>query len=128
MKTREEAINYCLKLENTYEDYPFSDKNWTLMRHKENKKVFAWIFKRGDHIWINLKCENGWLDFYRQNYPSIVPAFHLNKEHWNSIILDGTIPGEVIYDLVRRSYNLAKQKNKLSQLSTFKGKIVKEYT
>lgn len=110
MKTREEAINYCLKLENTYEDYPFSDNNWTLMRHKENKKVFAWIFKRDGHIWINLKCEAGWLDFYRQNYRSIVSAFHLNKDHWNSIILDGTIPEGVICDLIRRSYNLTKPK------------------
>jgi predicted DNA-binding protein (MmcQ/YjbR family) len=50
MQTREEAINYCLKLENTYEDYPFKDKNWTLMRHKENKKVFSWIFNRNNHI------------------------------------------------------------------------------
>ncbi|MEH6908703.1 MmcQ/YjbR family DNA-binding protein, partial [Neobacillus drentensis] len=44
------------------------------------------------------------------NYPSIVPAFHLNKEHWNSIFLDGTIPEEVITDLIRRSYNLTNQK------------------
>jgi len=108
VKTREEAIRYCLKWKNTYEDYPFRDKNWTLIRHKENKKVFAWIFKREDYIWINLKCENDWLDFYRQNYPSIVPAFHLNKDHWNSIILDGTIPDEVIHDLIRKSYNLTK--------------------
>ncbi|MEH7237988.1 MmcQ/YjbR family DNA-binding protein [Bacillus sp. JJ1562] len=112
MKTRKEAIEYCLKLEKTYEDYPFNDKNWTLMRHKENKKVFAWIFNKEDHIWINLKCEPDWLDFYRQNYPSIVPAFHLNKAHWNSIILDGTIPEGIIFDLIGRSYHLTKQKYK----------------
>jgi predicted DNA-binding protein (MmcQ/YjbR family) len=109
MKSREEAINYCLKLESTYEDYPFRDKNWTLMRHRKNKKVFAWIFERHGHIWINVKCEAGWLDFYRQNYPSIVPAFHLNKDDWNSIILDGTVPEEVIYDLITQSYNLTKK-------------------
>ncbi|WP_010280839.1 MmcQ/YjbR family DNA-binding protein [Bacillus timonensis] len=110
MKTRKEAIEYCMKLDNTYEDYPFNDKNWTLMRHNENKKVFAWIFNKDDHIWMNVKCEPDWLDFYRQNYSSIVPAFHLNKDHWNSIILDGTIPDEIIYDLIRRSYHLTKKK------------------
>ncbi|MBL4953730.1 MmcQ/YjbR family DNA-binding protein [Neobacillus sp. YIM B02564] len=110
MKTREEAIDYCLNLKNTYEDYPFSDKNWTLMRHKDNKKVFAWIFERNGHIWINLKCEPGWLDFYRQKYHSVVPAYHLNKEHWNSIILDGTIPEEEIYEMIRRSHHLTKPK------------------
>lgn len=89
MKTREEAICYCLRLENTYEDYPFRDKNWTLMRHNANKKVFACIFHRDGHIWINVKCDDGWQDFYQQNYCSIVPAYHMNKDHWNSIILDG---------------------------------------
>jgi predicted DNA-binding protein (MmcQ/YjbR family) len=108
LKTRGEAIQYCLGLENTFEDYPFRDKNWTVIRHKDNRKVFAWIFNRNDHIWVNLKCEPDWLDFYRQNYASIVPAFHLNKAHWNSIILDGTVPEEVIYDLIRRSYHLTK--------------------
>ncbi|MEZ0117554.1 UNVERIFIED_ORG: putative DNA-binding protein (MmcQ/YjbR family) [Heyndrickxia coagulans] len=110
MKTREDAIHYCLKLENTYEDYPFKDKNWTLMRHKENKKVFAWIFERNGHIWINVKCENGWLDFYRRKYHAVVPAYHLNKEHWNSIILDGTVPEEEICDMIRQSYHLTKKK------------------
>lgn len=110
MKLREEAIDYCLKLENTYEDYPFRDKNWTLMRHKENKKVFTWIFQKDDHIWINVKCKPGHLDFWRQIYNSVVPAYHLNKEHWNSIILDGTIPEEEIYEMIRQSYNLTKAK------------------
>lgn len=45
MKTREDAIHYCLKLENTYEDYPFKDKNWTLMRHKKIKKSLPGFLK-----------------------------------------------------------------------------------
>lgn len=110
MKMREEAIDYCLSLENTYEDYPFRDKNWTLMRHKDNRKVFAWIFEKEEHIWINLKCEPGWRDFWHQLYSSVVPAYHLNKDHWNSIILDGTIPEEEIYEMIRKSYHLTKVK------------------
>ncbi|GIP17388.1 hypothetical protein J40TS1_30300 [Paenibacillus montaniterrae] len=108
MKTREEAIHYCASLENTYEDYPFRDKNWTVMRHKSNKKVFAWIFEKDGHIWINVKCQPGWLDFYRNTYPSVVPAFHLNKDHWNSIILDGTVPEDVIHDMIRQSHQLTR--------------------
>ncbi|RND01192.1 MmcQ/YjbR family DNA-binding protein [Lysinibacillus halotolerans] len=110
MKTRKEAVDYCLKLGNTYEDYPFRDKNWTLMRHKENKKVFAWIFEKEEHIWVNVKCEHGMLELWRQVYESVVPAFHLNKDHWNSIILDGTIPNEEIYKMIKESYHLTKTK------------------
>lgn len=110
MKNRKEAIDYCLSFKNAYEDYPFRDKNWTLMRHDKNRKVFAWIFEKDDHIWINVKCEPGFLDFWRHKYTSVVPAFHLNKYHWNSIILDGTVPEEDIYDMIKQSYMLTKTK------------------
>lgn len=45
MRERKEAIEYCLTLGNAYEDYPFDDANWTVMRHRENKKTFALIFR-----------------------------------------------------------------------------------
>jgi predicted DNA-binding protein (MmcQ/YjbR family) len=112
MKNREEAIGYCLEIGNTYEDYPFRDKNWTLMRHLDNKKVFAWIFKRDGLIWINVKCKPGFLDYWRQIYNSVVPAFHLNKDHWNSIILDGTVPKEEIYEMIKQSYIITKKSNR----------------
>lgn len=50
MKTRSEAIKFCLAMKDTYEDYPFKDKNWTLIRHKAGNKVFAWIFERHGYI------------------------------------------------------------------------------
>ena len=109
MKNREEAIGYCLGMGNTYKDYTFGDKNWTLMRHIDSKKVFAWIFEKDGHIWINVKCEHGFLNYWRQNYNSVVPAFHLNKDHWNSIILEGTVPKEEIYEMIKQSYMLTKE-------------------
>jgi len=110
MKTRKEAIDYCLSLANAYEDYPFRDKNWTLIRHMANKKVFAWIFEKDHHIWINVKCEPGFLEHWRLIHASVVPAFHLNKDHWNSIILDGTVPVDEIHEMIRQSYMLTKAK------------------
>jgi predicted DNA-binding protein (MmcQ/YjbR family) len=110
MKSRQEAINYCMKYRNVFEDEPFRDKNWTTIRHKENQKVFAWIFERDDHIWINVKGEPEVNRHLRQIYHSIVPAYHLNKEHWNSIILDGTIPEKEIYEMVKTSYHLTKER------------------
>ena len=46
MRERREVIDYCLTFENVFEDYPFHDDNWCVMRHKKNKKVFAWIFDK----------------------------------------------------------------------------------
>ena len=78
MRNRQEAIDYCLTLMSVYEDYPFDDHNWTVIRHKGNKKIFAWIFERDSHIWINVKGKPEWNDFWRKAFASVVPAYHLN--------------------------------------------------
>jgi predicted DNA-binding protein (MmcQ/YjbR family) len=110
VQTRQEAIAFCLTLGNTYEDYPFRDPNWTVMRHRANRKVFAWIFERNGQIWINLKGGEGFLELWRQMYSSVLPAYHLNKAHWNSVILDGTVPEEEIQEMIGQSYALTKKK------------------
>lgn len=106
MTERKEVINYCCALPNAYEDYPFHDQNWCVMRHRENRKVFAWIFEKDGHIWVNVKCDPQWRQFWRETYASVVPAYHLNKEHWNSLILDGTILPEDICRMIQESYDL----------------------
>lgn len=109
MLTREEAIAFCLTLKDVYEDYPFLDPNWTVIRHRANRKVFAWIYEKDGRIWINVKCDPQWRDFFRSAFPSVVPGYHLNKEHWNSIILDGTVPDKEIKKMIGESYELTKQ-------------------
>jgi predicted DNA-binding protein (MmcQ/YjbR family) len=106
LKERSEVIKLCMNLKDVYEDYPFHDTNWTLMRHKMNKKAFAWIYEREDRIWINVKCDTEWRDFWRNAYESVIPAYHQNKEHWNSIILDGTVPDHEIIRMMKESYDL----------------------
>lgn len=110
MRERREAIDYCLTFENVFEDYPFHDDNWCVMRHKQNKKVFAWIFNKDGYVWVNVKCDVEWRDFWRNTFESVVPAYHLNKIHWNSIILDGTIPVEDIKRMIGESYDLTRGK------------------
>ncbi len=112
LKERSEVIKLCMNLKDVYEDYPFHDTNWTLMRHKMNKKAFAWIYEREDRIWINVKCDTEWRDFWRNAYESVIPAYHQNKEHWNSIILDGTIPDHEIIRMMKESYDLTCDKKK----------------
>lgn len=107
---KEKVINYCLSFKHVYKDYPFSDPNWCVIRHKENKKVFAWIFEKDNHVWVNVKCDKEWISFWRNAFKSVVPAYHLNKEHWNSIILDGTIPVNDIQIMIGNSYDLTLKK------------------
>ncbi len=112
MTTREQAVQFCNQLCDVYKDDPFHDPNWSIMRHKANKKVFAWIFEKDGFIWINVKCDPEWRDFFRNAYESVRPGFHLNKEHWNSIILDGTVPQTDIERMIEESYDLTKPKKR----------------
>ena len=56
MRTRQEVIDFCLSLNDTYEDYPFHDFNWTIMRHKGNQKMFAAIYEHLGNIWVNVNA------------------------------------------------------------------------
>ena len=115
MRTREEVIRYCLSFPDVYEDAPFHDDNWTVMRCRANKKVFAWIFGREGNIWVNVKMEPQWRDFWRDAFAAVRPAYHLNKEHWSSIILDGTVPDGDIKRMLGESFDLVKPKKKASR-------------
>ena len=101
MTTRQEVIDFCLSLNDTYEDYPFHDFNWTIMRHKGNQKMFAAIYEHLGNIWVNVKCDPNLTYMWRSTYESVVPAYHMNKWHWNSIILD-------IKNMIDDSFELTK--------------------
>ncbi len=106
MTERKEILEYGLTLPDTYTDAPFHDNNWVLLRYRRNKKVFAGTYERNGQIWVNVKVDPEWRDFWRNTYPSVVPGYHQNKEHWNSIILDGTVPAEEIKRMIAESYDL----------------------
>lgn len=111
MTTQAEIINLCLSFAGTYKDYPFRSKmNYCVIRHSTNKKIFALIFEKEGNTWVNLKAEPMFGDFLRQIHKSIVPAFHMNKEHWISVILDDSISDYEIEDFVTNSYELTKYK------------------
>ena len=77
-----------------------------MLRYEKNKRAFAWTYEREGHIWVNVKVDPEWRDFWRNTYFSVIPAYHQNKEHWNSIILDGTIPDTDIKRMIAESYDL----------------------
>ena len=106
MKTREEALEYGLSFPDTYQQAPFHDPNWQLVRVKGSKKVFLWTYERDGYINLNVKVDPEWRDFWRQAFPSVIPGWHQNKEHWNTIILDGSIPDADIRRMIAESYEL----------------------
>jgi len=119
MTTREEAIAACMTLPFVYEDYPFDEGEWTAMRHLENKKIFALIFERQGHIWINVKAEPRWGELWRNAYPAVIPGYHMNKKHWLSIILDGSMDDADILRLIQDSYSLTAPKRKRTQTERY---------
>lgn len=112
MLSREDVLEYGLTFSNVYVDTPFHDSNWVLLRYEKNKRAFAWTYEREGHIWVNVKVDPEWRDFWRNTYSSVIPAYHQNKEHWNSIILDGTIPDTDIKRMIAESYDLICKRNK----------------
>ncbi len=106
MKTREEVLKYGLSFPDTYQDAPFHDPNWQLVRYKENRKAFLWTYEREGYINLNVKVDPEKAFVWRDIYRSVIPGYHQNKEHWNTIILDGTIPDEDIKIMIAESYDL----------------------
>ncbi len=111
MKKREEILNYGMTFPDVYVDAPFSDDNWILLRYKKNKRAFAWTYERNGYICVNVKVDPEWRDFWRSAYEAVTPGYHQNKEHWNTIILDGSIPDKEIKRMIAESYDLIVQKN-----------------
>lgn len=106
MKAREEAINYGLSFPDTYMEAPFHDPNWQLIRVTGSKKVFLWIYERNGYINLNVKVRPEWRDFWRDAYEAVTAGYHQSKEHWNTVILNGTIPDEVVKQMIAESYDL----------------------
>ena len=106
MKTREEVLKFGLSFKNVYEERPFKDQNWQLVRVKESKKAFLWIYEKDGYINLNVKVNPEWRDFWRSAYDAVIAGYHQNKEHWNTIILDGTIPDKDIKRMIAESYDI----------------------
>jgi len=104
---KQDIIEYCLTFPGTYEDYPF-DEVWAVVRHGSNKKGFAFIYERNEKLCVNLKCDPSKADFFRQVYNDVIPGYHMNKLHWNTIITDGDVSEHELYDMIRDSYDLIK--------------------
>ena len=114
---RKELFEWAKETYGTEPDYPWNDWNCVL-RHKHNNKWYALVIEvsekklglDGDRIVdvLNLKCDPLLIGSLRMK-PGFFPAYHMNKDKWISIIMDGTVPSEEIKNLIELSYQLTKK-------------------
>lgn len=100
-----DAVLECLgRKPGAAEEYPFGDGAAVF---KVGGKMFALVHLGDEPGSLNLKCDPGWAEELRTIYPDAIrPGYHMNKRHWNTVALDGTVPAEEILELVEHSYEL----------------------
>lgn len=99
-KTVEE---YILSMPNAKLDYPFGED---VAVYKVSDKMFALITEGKEPVRISLKCDPELSKVLREKYETVLEGYHLNKKHWNTVILTGQLPWEEIQALIRHSYDL----------------------
>lgn len=107
--THKEFDEYLLSYPNTWLDFPFGEGTSVYkIGHKETGegKLFAIIADGSNPLRVSLKCDPHLAETLREKYETVVPGYHLNKKHWNTIICTGQLSDEEIKDLVRLSYQL----------------------
>lgn len=107
--THRDLEDYLLGFSNTWLDFPFGEG--TSVYKVGNKstgegKLFAIIADGSTPLRVSLKCDPQLAENLREKYESVLPGYHLNKKHWNTIICSGQLDDEEIKDLARLSYRL----------------------
>ena len=105
--TKQQYIEHCRSILSAEVDQPFDeDFDTWVARHSDNRKWFALIFDVKGRPAVNLKCDPMEADFLRSVYEGVTPAYHMNKQHWISVILDGSMTEEEVFRLICDSHAL----------------------
>ena len=103
MKNLETVLDYCLGKLGAEETFPFGNDVSVI---KVASKMFALLSINNNLSQISLKTDPMKADFLRQKYPAVTPGYHLNKMHWNTVTIDGSVPDSVIRRMIDESYDL----------------------
>ena len=103
IKTLEHLRNYCANKAGAKEAFPFDSKTLVF---KVMNKMFALCNIEAEELKVNLKCRPEFAELLREKYDSIVPGYHMNKKHWNTVTIDGSIPNDELLYLIDHSYEL----------------------
>lgn len=108
--THKELEDYLLGLPGAWLDFPFGEKVSVYKVGAEEKgKMFALIQEGSKPLQVSLKCDPELAKTLREKYESVMPGYHLNKKHWNTILLTGQLSDDEIKDLARHSYLLVSE-------------------
>ncbi len=101
--THKELEDYILSMPNAWLDYPFGDE---VAVYKIGDKMFALVPEKTTPVRVSLKCDPQLALVLRERYETVMPGYHLNKKHWNTVLLTGQLSNQEVQDLIRHSYNL----------------------
>lgn len=101
--TADELKALCLSFPGAREEFPFDERHSVF---KVSGKMFAISALDGDPLEVSLKCDPVLAEQLRASYPAITPGYHLNKRHWNTVALDGSVDDQLVTDMVEDSYDL----------------------
>lgn len=105
--THKEIEEYLLSMSNARLDYPFGEGVAVYKAGAEDDaKMFAIIQEGSNPLRLSLKCDPQLAEILREKYETVLPGYHLNKKHWNTIICTGQVPEDELQDLIRLSYRL----------------------
>src|ERR671918_299181 len=98
-----ELRDYCLTFTGAEETFPFGPETSVF---KVAGKMFALSQLARRPLRVSLKCEPGLAEHLREAHAAVLPGYHLNKRHWNTVIIDGSLPEEMVKDMIEDSYDL----------------------
>ncbi|MBV8954944.1 MAG: MmcQ/YjbR family DNA-binding protein [Solirubrobacterales bacterium] len=102
-----ELRGHCLSYPGAEETFPFGPKTSVF---KVAGKMFALSQLSADELRVSLKCESGLAAQLREAHADVTPGYHLNKRHWNTVIVNGSLPEQMIKDMIEDSYDLVVSK------------------
>lgn len=108
MKNHKDVEAFLLGLPGAHLDYPFGEG--TAVYKDSNDKMFALISENTNPLQLHLKGDPQLNELLRDKYESVLPGWHLNKKHWNTVLLTGQLSDDEIKDLINHSFNLVSTK------------------
>jgi predicted DNA-binding protein (MmcQ/YjbR family) len=105
----EELRDFTLSLNDVEECFPFGEDTLVF---KTNNKIFLLVSLSAVPLQFNVKCNPEKAIELRERYSSVIPGYHMNKKHWNTVIVDGSVPGSELKEFIKDSYSIVAQKQK----------------
>src|SRR5436189_6482250 len=109
--THKKVEKYLLSMSDAKLDYPFGENTAVYKVNDPSTgsgqgKMFALVSENKKPVQISLKCDPQLAETLREKYETVIPGYHLNKKHWNTIVLSGQLSWDEVKDLIRHSYDL----------------------